>query len=280
MSSSRVGKDELFIDDDAGWQNRAYFGNARRGLQLSLRPNTDDYAYEDFAAPVGDSLQIDPSEFQARVQEIEDNEAQISDQVKYAGLKAYSQESTNYCWIFAVVNAMRIAMMQQNQPPVDLSPAWAGSIIKNGRNVGGWGLEAIKFLSKYGTVPVSVCSLTDRSRQHDTSANRQIALKYRVMDWRESKPRDFNSLFSMLLHRKASPVGFNWWGHEVLACDPLWIDGAPAIRIWNSWGPNWGDNGFGILRGTKMIPDDTVSCFSTTMVDDRQLQLPLPEDTD
>lgn len=65
-----------------------------------------------------------------------------------------------------------------------------------------------------------------------------------------------------------------------MGCDPLWIDGEPATRIWNSWGPNWADGGFGILRGSKMIPDDIVSCFSTSLTDNRQRSLPFPEDVD
>lgn len=280
MSSSRIGKNEIIIDDEPGWEIRSHFGNARKGLALNRRPNTDDYAYEGFAAPAEDDLRIERHEWQARVEEIEEQEAQISDQIRYHKLQTYSQGSTNYCWIFAVVNSMRVAMMQQNQKPIDLSPSWAGSIIKGGRNSGGWGLEAIKFLSQHGTVPTSVCGLLDRSRRHDTQHNRNIAKQYRVIDWRESKPRDFDMTYSMLLRRKSSPIGLMWWEHEVLACDPLWMDGEPAIRIWNSWGPNWSDGGFGILRGSRMIPDDTVSCFSASLTQDSQLTLPFPGDTD
>ena len=175
MSSSRIGKNEIIIDDEPGWESRAHFGNARKGLALHRRPNTDDYAYEGFAAPAESDLLIPRHEWQARIEEIEEQNAQISDQIKYHKLQTYSQGSTNYCWIFAVVNSMRVAMMHENQKPVDLSPSWAGSIIKGGRNSGGWGLEAIKFLSQHGTVPTSVCGLLDRSRRHNTQHNRNIA---------------------------------------------------------------------------------------------------------
>jgi hypothetical protein len=57
-------------------------------------------------------------------------------------------------------------------------------------------------------------------------------------------------------------VGLNWWRHEVLYVDPLWVNGRAAVRIRNSWGMNWpnaGAAGYSVLQDSKMLPDDAVA---------------------
>ena len=65
-------------------------------------------------------------------------------------------------------------------------------------------------------------------------------------------------LISCLLRRIPVAVGYDWWGHEVTAVDAIWLDGTVAIRIRNSWGMSWGNKGFSVLQGNKMIPADAV----------------------
>jgi len=41
--------------------------------------------------------------------------------------------------------------------------------------------------------------------------------------------------------------------------------GSFGVRLPNSWGPNWSDNGYGVLRGSKAIPDAAVGIVSSVL---------------
>jgi hypothetical protein len=69
----------------------------------------------------------------------------------------------------------------------------------------------------------------------------------------------------MLLRGYSGAIGLDWWRHEVMAAEAIWLDGAIAIRIRNQW-QGWGANGFGILRGQKMIANDCVFPVSMSAV--------------
>ncbi len=98
--------------------------------------------------------------------------------------------------------------------------------------------------------------------QLQTEATRQEGLQYLVGEWVGCKPRNLDQAVSLLLRGVPLAAGLNWGGHEVTLVDAIWMDGEVAIRFWNSWGSNWGDNGFGIVRGRKMLADDLVGIYS------------------
>lgn len=229
------------------------------GLALALR-GPDGYA--DVAERFPSSLLVDitdGSAMQARIQEMKETKSRLSDLSLFANLPCKDQNGTNYCWINAPVHCVEIVRVVQNQPMVILSPASAGGPIKNYRNVGGWGKEGLEWIIAHGVVPVDKWPANAISSQYNTTENKQLALKYRVTEWWELKPRSKQELFSCLFARIPVAVGYNWWGHEVTAVDPEWQDGELVLRIRNSWGMSWGEKGFGILQGSKMLPDDAVA---------------------
>ena len=121
-------------------------------------------------------------------------------------------------------------------------------------------MEGLKFLVANGAIPDSLWPTNAIDRKCATPANIARGLDFRVKRWIECRPRNINELMSMLLRRTPGAGGFNWWGHEVSLIDALWLDGAPAMRIRNQW-ITWNGAqqfGFGILRGSKMLPDDMV----------------------
>ena len=162
------------------------------------------------------------------------------------------------CWANAPVYATQVVRSQQNQGLVLLSPASVAAQIKNYKNVGGWGREALEWIVERGIVPVSQWPANAIDRRYATPANLALAMQYRVDEWTELKPRSLDQLVSLLLRRIPVPVGYSWWAHQVTAIDALWLDGEIAIRIRNSWG-NWGENGYGVLKGSRLLPDDAVA---------------------
>lgn len=261
MFESAIGNNEIIIDDNTDINSVIDLSNGR-GLNLGLR-GPKDYEYGTVANPFPQELLIPRNEWQGRIESMEADKSRLSDLIRWKNLPPKNQEQTNYCWVNAPTHCLEIIRLQQNQQVVILSPASAGAQIKGYRNVGGWGLEALQWISDHGLVPVSQWPANAISRSYATENNMALAKSYAVDEWIELKPRDLDQLISCLLRRIPVAVGYNWWGHEVTAIDAVWRNGTVAIRIRNSWG-NWGDFGFGILEGSKMYPDD--ACAPLTAI--------------
>ena len=230
-----------------------------RGLDLGLR-GPGDYEYGDSADPFPSALLIPRSEWQARIQEMEQTKTRLSDLIRKRGSPCKNQGSTNYCWINAPARCTEIVMMQQRPGlPVVLSPASGGALIKGFRNVGGWGLEALSWIAEHGLNDVKDWPANAIDRRYATADNKAKARQNRVLEWTELKPRNIDQLISMLLRRIPVACGYSWWGHETTAIDPVWLDGTAATRNENSWGPGYGDQGFFVLQGSRMLPDDAVA---------------------
>lgn len=259
--SSALMPGELIIDDSTKLDVVNPGNQVGRGLDLGLR-GPADYEYGEFASPFPSNLMIPTSEFQARIQEMEETKSRLSDIILQSELPFKDQDGRNYCWNAAVVHGVEVMRAKQNQPLVQLSYASVGARIKGGRNVGGWGKEALEFIVQNGINTESDWPRHSLDvRQFDTEENRQKALAYRVPEWSELMPRNMQQLISMLLHRIPVAVGYNWWGHEVLAVDAVWQDGMACLRIRNQWNVSpWAENnGFGILKGNRALADDAVA---------------------
>lgn len=246
-----------YVYDDASADvltrvDRSIYG---RGLLPRVKP----YGSLPYAAAL--SIPIVPrDEWVDRIEEMERTKTRLSDLVLRAGLPCKDQNGTNYCWINAPVHCVEVVRVLQNEEMVILSPASCGAKIKNFRNVGGWGTEGLEFIIEHGVVPVSMWPANAISRRYDIAGAWEEAKKYRVTEWWDIKPRDLDELFSVLFARIPVAVGYDWWGHEVTAYDPVHLgNGEFGVRIRNSWGMAWGDRGFSVLKGRKMLPDDAVA---------------------
>ncbi len=260
MTSSQVYRAEPILDDGA------LIPGGTTGLDLTERPNVDGYGYGGVAVPFDDRLLIPESEWQARIEEQELLKSRVSDLVTAYKIPPKNQGQLNYCWIYAPVHAMEINRVRSGYQYRALAAAQVGASIKRGRNSGGWGMEGVRWIgqkgiaseSDYGTAPVI-------ARNYDSPEMRLLASVNKCTEWVECKPRSVAQLVSMLLRGYAGAIGLDWWSHEVMAAEAIWLDGAIAIRIRNQW-QGWGANGFGILRGQKMIANDCVFPVSMSAV--------------
>jgi hypothetical protein len=176
-----------------------------RGLDLGLR-GPGDYEYGAVADPFPPELLIPMGEVQARIQEMEATKSRISDLIRAVQLPPKDQARTNYCWGNAPTHCCEIVRVQQGLPMVILSPASACAQIKNYKNVGGWGQEALQFIVDRGLVPVDHWPANAIDPKYATPANKQLALNYRVVEWNELKPRNLQQLLSMLESRLPSAI--------------------------------------------------------------------------
>lgn len=247
---------ELIIDDGTPDRDLQPPSGFSAGLDLSERTSE---GYAGVAERFPQELLIPRSEWQARIQEMEETKSRLSDMALAAGLPCKDQNGTNYCWINAPTYCVETVRLTMNQPMVILSPASAGGPIKGYRNVGGWGKEGLEWIVTHGLVPVDKWPANAISSSYNTEENKRLGLNYRVTEWWELQPRNLDELMSCLFRSIPVAVGYSWWGHEVTASDPAWIDGAIALRIRNSWSMGWGSQGYGILQGNRMFPDDAVA---------------------
>lgn len=194
------------------------------------------------------------SEIKDRAAQLKRDKMRISDRIREAGLKPLDQNGTNFCWANGPVNTVRVALMMANQPPVDLSPASVACQINGFRNQGGWGTEAMKWIAEHGVVPAAKWPANAINRQYLTEAAKAEAMNFRITEWDDLPARDLELLWTYLVNGFPVAIGLNWWRHEVTACDYDPDDG--TTLIWNSWGPDWGDDGFGKLSESRARPDD------------------------
>ncbi|MCA9366714.1 hypothetical protein KC887_00415 [Candidatus Kaiserbacteria bacterium] len=202
---------------------------------------------------------IPRDEWRDRIEEMDRTGTRLSDIVRYHRLKTKNQQQTNFCWGNAPVQALQVIRAKEGQPYVSLSPASICCPITNFRNVGGFGTDALKWLSEHGAVPTELWPDNAIDRRYYTIENKEIALKYRVDEWRELEYRNFDAMMSCLLLRLPVPGGHDWWRHEILHLDPVALPrGRFGTRYWNSWGDNYGEDGMDILDESKATAEDAV----------------------
>lgn len=228
-----------------------------KGLSLSARPR--GMAYGGLAEPFPDKLLIPRAEWRDRIEERKKTKRVLKDRLLKAGIQVKDQNGTNYCWINAPTFCVEAIRFLQNEKHVVLSPASAGARIKNYRNVGGWGKEGLEFIVEHGVCPVDRWPANGINRSYATAENVAEAKKYRVDEWWELEPRNLDQTISCLLRGYPIAVGYNWWRHEVTLVDADWVGNEAVGVIANSWSTNWGEKGYGILQGRKLLPDDAVA---------------------
>jgi len=254
--SSSLFDAEPIINDD-GMANTAEPPGCKRGLDLSAR-GPGEYEYGAAADPFPAEWLVPRHEWQARIQEMEERKSRLSDICTLANLPYQDQNGLNYCWIASPAYALRVMRCLQNQPDIALSHASGGAQIKNFRNVGGWGKEALEWIASKGLNADSDWPANSLNKKYLTAENKAKALLNRVVEWNELAPRNIDQAVSVLFRRMPLPAGFNWWSHEVTLIDPVWLDGDIAFRFRNQW-QGYGVNGYGIIQGSRMRFDDGVT---------------------
>lgn len=236
-----------------------------------LVPRNYDEHPEEMFAPPSDMELIDKSEWSDRIKEQERAKSRLSDirlhHLNGQMIPSLDQGQVGYCWSHSTTHCTIIGRAVSNQPYIPLSAYAVASIIKSGRDEGGWcGLSA-EFLRKTGVPSQALWPQGNRSLTLDTPQMRANAALHKTLeDWVDLTRRvydqnlTFSQLATCLLNNIPCAVDFNWWGHSVCALDLVEVEsGSFGIRIWNSWSDGWGDRGMGVLRGGKEVPNGAVA---------------------
>lgn len=217
-------------------------------------------------SPLPDSMLIDRSEWRDRIEAKQKDQSQISDLLIYKKLPPKNQGRTNYCWNTAPVGGYEAQRVIMNQPYIEFSNASVGGPVTGFKNVGGWGDDALDYMENHGICPSEFWPNNAIEKRYFTEENKQRAMENRIADgWWKLEGGAIEQTASLVLQNIIVHVGYDWWGHEVYVCDLLY-DKEFMFRIRNSWGdiPEF-PNGFGILKGRKMIPNDAVAFRQTSI---------------
>lgn len=200
------------------------------------------------------------SDWSAMIKDVAARRGRVSDRWREGNCKILNQGQTNYCWINGVVTAFEAVRACNGLPYIKFSPASGGARIKNFRNEGGWGTEAIEWIAKNGITRESLWPANAIDRRYLTPEAIADALQNRVTEWSDLGNRDFEMQATYALLGKPVAVGYNWWRHEVCQFDLIEIEpGSFGILVANSWGEEWDGDGMAVLRESKGTADDAVS---------------------
>lgn len=214
---------------------------------------------------------IPRSEWSARIKDMVENKSRLSD-IRLTGdagkpIPSLDQDGIGYCWNHSVTHGVIMNRAIANLPYLELSPFAVGATIKNGRDEGGWGAQALEFIMQRGIPTTKFWPHQSRNLRHGTQACWDNAALHKVTDgWVDveaavyDRDLSFDQVMTLLLCRVPVVGDFNWWGHSVLLLDPVEVEpGSFGVRIWNSWSDRWSDRGMGVLRGNQARPDGAVA---------------------
>jgi hypothetical protein len=197
----------------------------------------------------------------------------LGDMLRAYKVPSKDQDGTNYCWAYASVSAYEAIRVLQGQPYVNLSPESVGGPIKNWRNNGGDGRDALVQLQKVGACRMDFMDETNSLRPSRWKTGWQADCgEHKVREaWADIDDGDFDAVFTAALLRLPVSIGLDWWGHQVLITGPvIFNDGSYGVEFRNSWGSDYGDDGYATLTERKSQPSGSFACISVG-TSDREL---------
>lgn len=227
------------------------------------------------ASPYASAAPIDLipwEEMPDRIADQERNESSLEHIWKDSGIGILNQNPLSYCWVFSAGMALMMERAIMGLPHVSLSPSSVGAPIVGYQNRGWYVEEALRGLINQGMASTDFVPATT-TRANDFKAGwRDDAAKYKVTAWVELPPNNLQAQLTMLLLNRPLAVGLDWWGHSV--CFLRALDRNPRLaandpsrygtKYANSWDSTWGDNGWGILEGSKQLASQSYAIEQAT----------------
>lgn len=246
----------FIIEEDATIENitPANFSRGMIPRDFAKVPHGSLPFAEPFPLPL-----IPRHEWQARIEEGNATKSFLSHIRRAAGLKSQDQDGIPYCWIHAVISAVRLLRARQNQPAIALSATACGAQIKNFRSEGGWSTEGLEWVVKHGIPTVELWPENKLDRRYLTAEMKADALTRQVTEWWDLKPRNIDEEMTCYFLRIPISVGYNRWRHAVCGMDPVYRNGQYGRKIWNSWTDDYGDMGEADLMGDSWAADDQIA---------------------
>lgn len=182
---------------------------------------------------VPDLVSFDPSEFPARIKELEDSKSRLSDYRMAGGpgggmVPSRDQNGKGYCWAHSGVSALLLIRARDEMPYVDLSAYAIACLIKSYRDEGGWGAEGLDFQMSKGCPSSQFWPQQSMSRSNDRPETWANAATHKITEgWIDLAAQQydraitFNQEVTSLLCRVPVIKDENWWSHSICGCDAV-----------------------------------------------------------
>tara|TARA_Y100000361_G_scaffold36089_1_gene30569 strand:- start:26990 stop:27742 length:753 start_codon:yes stop_codon:yes gene_type:complete len=193
---------------------------------------------------------------------------------QYNKVPVLNQGRYGYCWMYGTVACILNRYAAQGIDPVpNLNAHATAAMGKRYRNQGGFGIEATKYIQKYGIPEFDVWPQfsNDRSLEKDPKVI-ESCKQHKLVDFEEMPRNSFDSVMSCLIcpvDPSPCTLAFDWWRHLVAGMYATYRGSGNNIE-WgigfvNSW-KNWGDNGFGVVWNKKAVAFESVAVRSVKAV--------------
>jgi hypothetical protein len=189
------------------------------------------------------------------IEQLESEGATLPQLCKDLKLPCLDQNGTNYCWINAPTHCCEIVRLGETGQVFSYSPASVGAPIKGFRNVGGWGSQALVYLRENGINLTEDWPANKISRSYYTDENQTKKKLHLIVEYFNLE--SWEERASCILAGIPTADGYSWWSHEV--CGVGIVKKSHDLVIRNSWGMDWGDQGFGTLKGNRKYATDSVA---------------------
>lgn len=211
------------------------------------------------------------------------------------------QNGQGYCWFYGFIGALQAVRAKHNLPYKQLSGHAGACKVKGFRDEGGWGALGLEFGIVHGCPDTDHWPEKSMNRKYDTPETWANAKLYMPGDvYADIASPVYNRDLSAgqqlrcVIDRNPTINDYDFWGHCTFGCDAvngetkrtetradsgklatleefdlMWgmndpVTGGLGIRSRNSWKDSYGDRGFFVLTGAKMVASNSVAIITSS----------------
>lgn len=177
-------------------------------------------------------------------------------------VEIYDQRNLPYCWMYGTVAGVATQYAKTGIKTPRFSPTSTAAMVKKFKAEGGWATEACNGISKFGIATLDVWPNVSMNKTLPAmSYVRENMHQHDLIEFEDFGVNNFDAAMSVLLdplHSAPVTGGYMWWGHLIILLKAIRVDDQWGVIFANSWGKDWGEQGYGILLGDKAIPYESV----------------------
>jgi len=162
----------------------------------------------------------------------------------YSGYRM-DQDAVGSCAAESANNGVEVCEIWAGQKPTKFNPWFGYHTTSGGVDRGSSLQDNLRFIQEYGCCPEKVWPRSKGWRTKPSAEAYEAAKAHRLLEFWEVT--NWDEFASALLY--GMPVYFGYPGHAILAVKLLAKD---RLLYENSWGADWGDNGFGSLSCNRI----------------------------